>query len=409
MTSQWFSDARFGIFIHWGLYSLHGRCVWASYRERTPLKEYERLAERFDARDYQPLEWVDMALEAGARYMVLCTRQHPGFSLFDSKVSDFTAPNSAAKRDLVAEYVEACRKRGIRIGFYYSLLDWRYPAYFDGPEKNPEGWSQFLAYVHEQVRELCTNYGKLDILWYDGRWPYTAEDWRSEDLNAMVRDLQPDILINNRSGLPENFDTPEQRIPSRPEASRLWESCMTMNDHWAFCPEDRNWKTRRQLVQMLVKTACLGGNLLLDVGPKPGGAFPEEAVERLRAIGTWMKENGSSIYGAGLCPLNFQEGTGFNIFRVLSLMGIAGGRGNTVFLHVFHWPGREIVVASLKNSVRSARFLATGHDIAFRKEGDRLFLSDLPEEAPDPYDTVIVLELEGTPERYTDFRAMPLG
>ena len=404
MDRNWFNDARFGIFIHWGPYSVHGRCVWASYRERMGPAEYEGYARRFDARDYRPEEWVDAACRAGAKYMVLCTRQHPGFSLFDSAVSDFTAPNYPAGRDLVREYAEACRKRGMRIGFYYSLLDWRYPAYFHGPEKDPKGWAAFLEYAHAQVIELMSNYGKIDILWYDGRWPYTAEDWRAAELNARVRELQPDILINNRSGRPEDFGTPEQRIPGKPDDGQMWESCMTMNEHWGYSPGDLNWKTPRQLIHMLVKCACLGGNLLLDVGPKPEGPFPEEALERLNIIGEWMKVNGESIYGVGWCALNERDHGVTHIHNLLGLTGAAGMKGNNLFLYVHCWPGAELAVGNLETPVRSARFLATGETISYRQHADRLVLENLPAEAPDPYSTVIALELEGEAVRYPDFR-----
>ena len=406
MGREWFRNARFGVFIHWGLYSLHGRCVWAAFSERMRLREYNALAWQFDAREYRPDEWVDRALEAGARYMVMCTRQHPGFSLFDSRVSDFTAPKTAAKRDLVAEYVEACRKKGMRIGFYYSLLDWRYPAYFRGPKADPKGWEEFREYVHAQVIELCTNYGKIDILWYDGAFPYTAEEWGSAELNSRVRELQPEILINDRSMLPEDFGTPEQRIPGEQDPSRMWESCMTMHDHWGYSPGDRNWKTARQLIHNLAKCVTRGGNLLLNVGPKPEGDFPKEAIERLREIGRWMTANGDSIYGVGPFPSRRQSE--YDYFHPqLSLMGQIGIKGNTAFLHVVHWPGRKLTTASIRNKVLSARFLATGQEIACVQEGDWTHLMDLPEEAPDPYDTVIALELDGEAERIPDFKPMP--
>ncbi|MCX8183670.1 MAG: alpha-L-fucosidase, partial [Crenarchaeota archaeon] len=220
---SWWVEARFGMFIHWGLYAIPARGEWVMYCERIPKNEYARLAQKFNPKRFDADKWVELAKQAGARYMVLTTRHHDGFCLWDSSVSDFTSVKTAARRDFVAEYVEACRKAGMRIGFYYSLLDWRWPAYWDGPEKNPEGWKEFRNYVHAQVRELLTNYGKIDILWYDGGWPHSPDAWGSEQLNAMVRSLQPEIIINNRSGLPGDFDTPEQRIEV---SHRPWEACM---------------------------------------------------------------------------------------------------------------------------------------------------------------------------------------
>ena len=187
-AKEWFRGARLGIFVHWGLYSVHGRDVWAMYNEEIPLDEYRRLADAFVPRHFDPNEWAALAKDVGARYMVMCSRQHDGYALFDSHASDFTSVKCAARRDLVGEYVEAVRRAGLRVGLYYSLLDWRYPAYFKGPEKDPPGCATFREYVHAQVRELCTNYGRIDVLWYDGAWPYGPDAWDSKQLNATVRD-----------------------------------------------------------------------------------------------------------------------------------------------------------------------------------------------------------------------------
>lgn len=298
----WFRDARFGMFIHWGPYAVHGRCVWARYTERMSHAEYAKYAKQFTAVKYDPSNWVQLAKAAGMKYMVMCTRQHTGYSMFDSALSEFTAVKGTTGRDLIREYVEACRSSGMKVGFYYSLLDWRYKAYFDGPQQNPQGWAQFIEYVHGQVRELMSNYGKIDLLWHDGNWPYTAADWRANELNHMVRSLQPDILINDRSGESEDFDTPEQSVGSK-NGDRPWESCFTMNDHWGYSPQDRNWKPTRQLIRLLVECVAKGGNLLLNVGPKPDGSLPPEAVERLTGISAWYDKNAEAIYGCGPSPI----------------------------------------------------------------------------------------------------------
>ncbi len=386
MEVDWFSQARFGMFIHWGIYSIPARGEWVRLVERIPADEYEPLAKRFNPRKYHPEEWVTLAQETGMKYMVLTTRHHDGFSLFDSEVSEFTAPKTAAKRDLVAKYVEACRKKGMRIGFYYSLLDWRYPAYFSGPEKDPKGWAKFLEYVHTQVRELCTNYGRIDVLWYDGAWPWDAEAWQSAKLNAMVRKLQPHILINNRSQLPEDFDTPEQQISTPKDSKRPWETCMTMNDNWGYSAGDHNWKSTRQLIHNLVRCASGAGNYLLNVGPKRDGTIPPPSIRRLNEIGKWMKVNGESIYGSERCPF----GGG--------MIGLTTARSSTVYLHVLRWPGKEATVAGIKNKVLSAHLLTTGAKAKVIQKGDRLFLRGLPRKAPDPYDSVMVMELDGKPE-----------
>jgi alpha-L-fucosidase len=387
-SRTWFRGARFGIFVHWGLYAVHGRDVWSMFNEETPVEEYRRLADVFVPRRYDPNEWAALAKDAGARYMVLCTRQHDGYSLFDSKVSDFTSTRCAAGRDLVGEYAEAVRQAGLGVGFYYSLLDWRFPAYFKGPDRDPEGWAALRAYVHAQVRELCTQYGKVDVLWYDGGWPYGPEAWGSAELNAMVRGLQPHILINNRSRLPEDFDTPEQRIaPS--ETDRLWESCMTMNDHWGYVPVDTHWKTTTQLIHNLVQCASGGGNYLLNVGPDPDGVFPPEAVARLREIGRWLRENGEAVYGAVRNARDLRRTGMVHTFPTAI--------GNTLYSHVFKWPGTELVIGNVASRVLGVRLVASNTPIAFRQEGSRVFLTGLPQYAPDPHDTVLALDCDGPP------------
>ena len=400
MTDQrmrWWQEARFGIFVHWGLYSVHGRDVWSMYNEQTPLDEYRRLADVFVPKHYNPDEWVALAKDAGAGYMVMCTRQHDGYSLFDSKVSDFTSVKCAAKRDFVAEYIEALRKAGLGVGLYYSLLDWRMPAYFNGPEKDPAGWAELREYVHAQVRELCTQYGKIDIMWYDGAWPYGKDAWKSDELNAMVRELQPGILINDRSAgghyVPEDFSTPEQTIPHHTDPNRPWESNMTMNDHWGYNPADQNWKTTAQLVRNLLRCARGNGNYLLNVGPDADGLIPPQSVKRLRQIGRWLRANGESVYGTQSA----------HIGAVGPIQTLPTVKGKNLYIHFCHWPGTEIVLGNVGNRVLSARFVDGGAPINFRQEGSRVFLTCLPEYAPDEYDTVIALECDDLPRNSERF------
>ena len=381
---KWWVEARFGMFIHWGLYAIPARGEWVMYCERIPKAEYARLAQKFNPKRFDADKWVALAKQAGARYMVLTTRHHDGFCLWDSDVSDYTSMKTAAKRDFVAEYVKACRKAGMRIGFYYSLLDWRWPAYWDGPEKDPEGWKRFREYVHSQVRELMTKYGKIDILWYDGGWPHSPDAWQSSQLNAMVRSLQPDIILNNRSGLPEDLDTPEQHIQG---SKRPWEACMTIDDlWWGYDPGDPNLKSPMQLVRNLVRCVSGNGNFLLNVGPMSDGVIPPQQASRMRAIGRWLRRNGESIYGAGAAP--FEE----------AHLGYVTARGSTAYVHITCWPRREMCVAGIKNRVLGAHMLATGKKLPFEQMRDRLFVRDLPSRAPDPIDTVVALELDGKPE-----------
>jgi len=389
---KWFHEARFGMFVHWGLYSIPARGEWVMYQEQTPKEEYARLADRFHPRYFKMDRWVELAHEAGMKYMVLTTRHHDGFCLFDSEVSEFTSAKTAAGRDFVAEFVEACRRGGMRIGLYYSLLDWRFPAYLDR-EGRPESLEAMVRQVHAQVREIMSNYGSIDMLFYDGGWfpdlrPEEAVGiWRSHELNAMVRELQPDILINDRSGIKEDFDTPEQNVtPSGP--GRAWQSCMTIGDRWGwgYIRHNPNRKSVTHLIQCLVKAAAGGGNYLLNIGPRADGTVPSEDAERLRAVGDWLKVHGESIYGAGRCA--FRGG----------IVGMTTARGSTAYCHVFKWPGTEACITGVANEVKSARVLTTGQEPEVEKMSDgRLFVRGLPEDPPDAHDTVIALELDGPP------------
>ncbi|MCM8776729.1 MAG: alpha-L-fucosidase [Candidatus Omnitrophica bacterium] len=404
---KWWDEARFGMFIHWGLYSILGRGEWVLLVERIPLKEYTKLADRFKPpKSFSPEKWVKLAKEAGMKYMVLTTRHHDGFCLFNSKVSDFTSVKTAAKRDFVEEYVNACRKHNMRIGLYYSLLDWRFPGYFDR-EKYPESFKDMVEQAHQQVRELMTNYGKIDILWYDGGWiPGTKGEmdeiaalWRSKELNDMVRKLQPDILINNRSGLPEDFDTPEQHTTP---SERPWESCMTIGDFcaWGYFKHNPNMKPTTQLIQNLVSCASNGGNYLLNIGPKPDGSVRNEEVKRLKEIGKWLNKNGEAIYGTERRPKDFG-------FWGAGMLGMATVKGTNAYLHIFRWPGDTAVITGIKNKVLSTRILGSNRRLKTIKEDGKLIIKGLPVEPPDRYGTVITLELDGKPETF-DYSRIPL-
>ncbi len=401
---RWFNEARFGMFIHWGLYSLLERGEWVMFCERIQAREYRKLMRRFHPpRSFKVDSWVQLARQAGMKYMVLTSRHHDGFCLFDSKVSDFTAAKSPAKRDFIAEYVDACRRHDLRVGIYYSLLDWRFPGYYDR-RKYPDSFEQMVEQAHQQVRELMTRYGKIDMLWYDGGWitgvgeKDLAACWRSEELNRMVRQLQPEIIINNRSGLAEDTDTPEQHVTASGEG-RCWESCMTIGDPsgWGYVRHNPNMKTVPQLIQYLVTAASEGGNYLLNIGPKADGSVQPEYVRLLGQVGRWMKKNGASIHGSERVN-TFTPG----------IVGKTTMRGNKLYVHVFRWPGEATVIPGIANPVYSARFLADGGKIRFRKTKDgKVILTGLPKNPPDKYDTVIELELDGR-HRYYDSSRTPL-
>ena len=399
---KWWHEARFGMFIHWGIYSVLGRHEWVMNRERIPVKEYEKLADRFRPKPNVARTWAKLAKEAGQKYMVMTTKHHDGFCLFNSELTDYCAPKRAAGRDFVAEYVEAARSEGMRVGFYYSLKDWHHP---DGARcyQDEKARRRFVAYIHGHLRELCTNYGKVDVLWYDGAWPLDARGWESRKMNAMVRKLQPDILINNRSQVPEDFSTPEQRVMAEPEG-RAWEACMTMNGSWGYNAGDDRWKSAPDCVEHLVMAARGGGNYLLNIGPRADGSVPALCVRVLRRIGDWLSRNGEAIYGSELSflplPTGYRLPAGrVHLERMMNVHGFWTVKGHTAYLHVFAWPGSEMTIGGMRSKVKSVRLLATGKRVRFEQEPNRLFLRGLPQKKPDQLATVIAVECAGKPRQ----------
>ncbi|HEY3281892.1 MAG TPA: alpha-L-fucosidase [Armatimonadota bacterium] len=381
----WFRDARFGMFIHWGLYAQLGRHEWVMNRERIPVEEYERLADAWKPKPNAARTWARLAKQAGMRYMVMTTKHHEGFCLFDSQLTDYNAAKRGPGRDLVAEYVEAARAEGLRVGFYYSMMDWHH---LDGARcKHDEAARRrFVDFIHGQVRELCSNYGKLDILWYDVSWPLDAEGWESAKMNAMVRGLQPDIIINDRSQLPEDFGTPEQHITPE-KGGRAWEACMTFNESWGYTPIDTKWKSAWDVVSMLRQVAAGGGNLLLNIGPTPEGDVPPPCDTNLLEAGKWMEKYGASIYDA-TDPMQQEWG----------ITGAFTRKGDKLYYHCNRWPGEELAIGGLICKVLSAKLMG-GREVAFTQVKDRLLLKGLPKEAPEPLDTVIELKVEGEPKQ----------
>src|SRR5882724_3040826 len=296
---KWWHEAKFGMFIHWGLYSTLGRHEWAMENEGIPVIEYEKLAPNFKPVPNAARAWAQLAKRAGMKYMVMTTKHHEGFCNFDTKLTDYCAPKQGPGRDLVREYVDAARAEGLRVGFYYSLMDWHHP---DGARcaTDESARKRFVAYTHGLIRELMTNYGKIDVLWYDVSWPLDVQGWESEKMNEMVFQLQPEIIVNNRNKLEGDFSTPEQTIVAE-TGGRAWESCMTLNDSWGYQKADDNWKTSKTIVRNLISCARDGGNYLLNIGPKPDGSIPEESVRVLTEVGSWMQTNGHTIYQSDLC------------------------------------------------------------------------------------------------------------
>ena len=382
---QWWHEAKFGMFIHWGLYSVVGRHEWVMENEGIPVAEYEQLAKRFNPKPNAARDWAKLARRAGQKYMVMTTKHHEGFCHFNTATTNYCAPKQAAGRDLVKEYVEAARAEGLRVGFYYSLMDWHHP---DGARcaQDEAARKRFVEYIHTHIRELMTNYGKIDILWYDVSWPLEAPGWESEKMNEMVFRLQPDIIVNNRNKLQGDFSTPEQRIQAE-EGDRAWESCMTMNGSWGYHLTDDDWKTPKTVIRNLISCSRDGGNYLLNIGPKPDGSIPEESIRILSTVGQWMDRNGQAIYASDRCQPRRSNYASFT------------RKGNTLFAHVHFWPGDTVVIAGLMTKVKSAKLLATGQRVEFTQDAMRVRFTGLPEKAPDDPITTLAIECEGEPRQ----------
>ena len=379
-----FSGDRFGMFIHWGIYAIPARGEWVRNNERISNEDYQPYFEEFDPVYYDPIKWAALAKRAGMKYAVMTTKHHDGFCLFDSEFTDYKAPNTPAKRDLIREYVDAFRAEGIKIGFYYSLLDWHhpdYPKYSDSahPMRENEAFKDevinfenYVEYLHNQVRELCTNYGKIDILWFDFSYgDMTGEKWEATKLVRMVRALQPGILIDNRLGgdgkaaeppvWAGDFESPEQIIPAAGVTDVLgrpvpWESCMTLNGNWGYHAGDKNYKTARDVIRMLIECVSKGGNLLLNVGPNARGEIPKESVAVLERVGEWMHGNGAGIYGCGKACL-----PGANIEK--PEWGRYTQRGKFLYAHVYERGASVLRFAGLGGKIKKARLLADGSEV----------------------------------------------
>lgn len=376
--TSWFVHDRFGMFIHWGLYALPARHEWVRHHEEIPNEAYEKYFENFDPHMFDPEKWARTAWDAGMRYVVLTTKHHEGFCLWDSQYTDYKVTNTPYGKEILRPFVDAFRKQGFRIGFYYSLIDWHHPEFpIDGihPLRNhPDALEmnksrdvrKYAEYMRNQVRELLTNYGQVDVLWCDFSYPgreYKGmpgkgrDDWESEKLVAMIRELQPKILLDDRLDLPGSADiyTPEQYQPAawvRVDGEPVvWEACQTFSGSWGYHRDEATWKDAGQLVRMLVNTVATGGNLLMNVGPTPLGTWDSRALDALKIYGDWMKFHGEAIYG---CTQS--EFTAPPDCRLTQ-------KGDKLYLHIYAWPFRYLLFEGMGDKVKFARFLHDGSEV----------------------------------------------
>lgn len=398
---QWFQDARFGMFIHWGVYSVLADGEWVMNNRGLTVQDYEKLAPQFNPTEFDPADWVSLAKAAGMKYITITTKHHDGFAMFDSKLSNWDiVERTPYKRDVIRMLVDECHRQGIKIFFYHSQLDWHHPDYFPrGNTGRTAGraesgdWFRYLDYMDGQLRELLTNYGDIGGIWFDGMWDRYEADWRLDRTYKLIHDLQPHALVgSNHYWLPyagEDFQMFEKDLPGRntagfntTEVGRLpLETCETMNGSWGFKATDNDYKSTKDLIAYVAGAAGNNANFLLNVGPMANGRIQPEFVTRLREVGAWMATNGESIYGTRGGPIGPRP------------WGVTTQKGQTVYVHVLDWEDTALALPPLPAKIRAARLLADGRPVPFTSVPDGVVLQ-LPKRAPDDYDLVVKLELE---------------
>lgn len=409
--TEWFRQDRFGMFIHWGLYSMPARHEWIKNRECIPEEHYDKYFRYFDPDLYDAREWAKRAKAAGMKYAVLTTKHHEGFCMFDSKYTDYKCTNTPAGRDLVREYVDAFRAEGLKIGFYYSLIDWHHPEFpidMLHPRRNDadafeqskgRDMRKYAEYMRNQVTELLTNYGKIDILWFDFSYSKSVpepgkewmkgkgkDDWEAEKLIETARKLQPGILIDNRTEIEQDLWTPEQYQPldwiRHKETGELvnWEACQTFSGSWGYYRDEMSWKSPEMLIQMLVNTVAIGGNLLMNVGPTSRGEFDYRAKDALKVYEDWMHACGRSIYGCTMAEPEFVAPRDCRFTQ--------SADGKRLYLHLFAYPYAHVQLPGMAGKVDYAQFLNDGSEVAFTEGGVKHF-----SEGAAKADDLLVLEI----------------
>ena len=376
--TSWFTEDRFGLFIHWGLYALPARHEWVKNREEMTDEQYQRYFQHFDPDLYDPEAWAEAASDAGMKYFVITTKHHDGFCLWDSKLTEYKASNTPAKRDLLSPMVRAFRNKNMKVGFYHSLIDWHHPDFtIDShhPQRNNSNkaelnqnrdMSRYANYLHGQVKELLTEFGKIDILWTDFSYPEKGrEEWQSEKLYSLIRELQPEIVLNDRLNLDAGWDikTPEQFQPRSGVTFNgkpvVWEACQTFSGSWGYHRDESSWKSVELLIQMLIDTVSKAGNLLLNVGPTGRGEFDARALDRLKGIGGWMKRHSRSIYGCTQAPLELGPAP-------TDCRYTYNPKTNRLYVHVLAWPFGQLYLPNLAGKVEYAQLLNDASEIPIK-------------------------------------------
>ncbi|HEX8237159.1 MAG TPA: alpha-L-fucosidase [Abditibacteriaceae bacterium] len=412
MMQSWFPQAKLGIFIHWGIYAVNGIPEsWAFFNRQISYADYMAQCDGFTARDYDPQAWADLFKRSGAQYAVLTTKHHDGVALWDTQQNDLSVvKKTPAGRDLIGPYVDALREHGLKVGFYFSHLDWSHPDYAPIPqfERNsqtlssktyeqwPDGaqneaWQRFLTFHRGQLQELCSQFGKIDLLWFDGDWTPGDEYWNMAELRDQLHSWQPEVILNSRMRGHGDYQTPEQGVPiARPEGP--WEFCVTVNDSWGYQVHDHNHKSVRQIVRMFCEVIGMGGNLLLDIGPKEDGTILPEQVERLEGLGNWIRKHEEAVYStvAGLPAGHFYGASTLS------------DDGTVLYTMIFDRPWDEIAIKGIHNNVKRVSVVGSGQELAHRKIGGAPWMNipgvlwiTVPEEVLDPNATVVKIELEG--------------
>jgi len=419
--TSWFTHDRFGLFIHWGIYALPARCEWIKQYEEIPDDEYQNYFDHFYPDLYDPTAWAQAARDAGMNYFVITTKHHDGFCLWDTKLTDYKVTNTPWGQDLIRPMVEAFREAGLKVGFYHSLIDWHHPDFVidnthsmrNHPDRaklnEPRDQTRYIEYLHGQARELLTEFGQIDVMFYDFSYPSETpgagkgrDDWNSEELLRLTRELQPNIIVNDRLDLLDveggwDYRTPEQvavregvKVDGEPV---VWETCQTFSGAWGYHRDEETWKSVDQLVQMLIDTVSKGGNLLLNVGPTARGEFDDRAMDRLAGMGEWMKRHSRSIYGCGPAPAELQAPPDCRLTY--------NPETNRIYVHIFAWPFKQLHLDGFAGKVTYAQLLNDASELKMRESAvdnrwfDRNVAKTLTLELPvkQPRVTVPVVEL----------------